>query len=247
MIEFRDFRIESPDGTVLAPLTLSLDPRQITVLLGPSGCGKSTILKALAGIIPPALRMGGDILWQGRPLPARRPFAWAPQSDCLLPWANLIDNAALSLELAGVPRAAARARVRALLPDFGLAKAGHLFPDEVSGGMRQRTAFLRSFLQDCPWALLDEPFSALDAITRMDLQSWLLAELTRAPRGVLLVTHDLHEATLLGERILVMGRHPGRMIADLPNPLPLGAGRTELALAPLRERIKELLRMEMTL
>jgi ABC-type nitrate/sulfonate/bicarbonate transport system ATPase subunit len=164
-----------------------------------------------------------------------------PQRDCLLPWRTALDNAGIALENAGVPRREARLRAAPLFAQFGLAGSEHLRPAKLSGGMRQRVAFLRTLLADKPVLLLDEPFGALDAITRAELQQWLADALDATPRTVILVTHDVEEALLLCERVLVLAG--GRIAAELEVDVPRDASRREVvtsaAFVELRERALE--------
>lgn len=241
MLEIRGLTITAGGRDLVRDLSLRLPDRGITALIGPSGCGKTSVLKWLAGILPPDLRAMGEATLDGAPIqPPHAALGYQPQSDALFPWLTLAENAALGLTVAGLSRRAALARVAPLFAPFGLAGAEALFPAQVSGGMRQRAAFLRTIVRDSRFVLLDEPFSALDAVTRMRMQTWLMDRLRDRPRGVLLVTHDLHEATLLADRILVMAADPGRLLAEIPVVIPQ-AHRDEAAMAPLRETLKSLL------
>jgi ABC-type nitrate/sulfonate/bicarbonate transport system ATPase subunit len=243
-LRIADLTIGAGSRDLVRDLSLSLPATGITALIGASGCGKTSLLKALAGILPAGLRAQGRITLDGADIrPPHPALAYQPQSDALFPWLSIAQNAALGLEVRGEGPRAARARVAPLFAPFGLAGCEDLFPEQLSGGMRQRAAFLRTIVQDSRFVLLDEPFSALDAVTRLQMQDWLLGQLHARPRAVLLVTHDLHEATRLADRILVMAPTPGRIIADLPvmPPRPL---RTEATLADLRETLKTLLLTE---
>jgi NitT/TauT family transport system ATP-binding protein len=209
-------------------------------IVGRSGTGKSTLLSVVAGLDEAD---GGTIAVHGTTTAAGRlaHCALMPQRDCLLPWRTALDNAALALENAGLSRRDARERALPLFARLGLAGAEHLRPAKLSGGMRQRVAFARTLLADKPVLLLDEPFGALDAITRAELQEWLAGALELEPRTVLLVTHDVEEALLLADRVLVLG--PGRVVAELDVDLPREAPRRELVTSPafvaLRERALE--------
>ncbi len=241
MLRIEALSIASRERTLVENLSLDLAEGRITCLIGPSGCGKTSVIKWLAGILPAGLTATGRLAIDGRE--AERPdpaISYQPQSDALFPWLTVAENAVLGLEVAGMPRAAAKARVVPLLSAFGLAGSERLFPDQLSGGMRQRVAFLRTIVQESRFILLDEPFSALDAVTRMRMQAWLLARLKEAPRGVLMVTHDLREATEIADRVLVMAAGPGRIVADIEIDTPREA-RSEAALAGLRETLKSML------
>jgi ABC-type nitrate/sulfonate/bicarbonate transport system ATPase subunit len=209
-------------------------------IVGRSGAGKSTLLSLVAGLEEPddgGVSVGGETSPAGRL--AR--CALMPQRDCLLPWRSALDNAALALENAGLPRGEARRRAAPLFARLGLAGSEQLPPAKLSGGMRQRVAFLRTLLADKPVLLLDEPFGALDAITRAELQEWLADALATEPRTVLLVTHDVEEALLLCERVLVLGG--GRIVAELEVDVTRDAPRREVVTTPafleLRERALE--------
>jgi ABC-type nitrate/sulfonate/bicarbonate transport system ATPase subunit len=206
-------------------------------IVGRSGAGKSTLLSLMAGLDNPdagEISVGGATVASGRL--AR--CALMPQRDCLLPWRDALDNAALALENAGLPRSEARRRAAPLFARLGLAGAERLRPARLSGGMRQRVAFLRTLLSGKPVLCLDEPFGALDALTRREMQDWLAQALAREPRTVLLVTHDVEEAARLAHRVLVMSPRPGRVVAELAVP----ASRTEAEVLEVRERALEALR-----
>jgi len=194
-----------------------VEPGSFVSLVGPSGCGKSTVLRVLAGLVVPD---GGSATIDGVDV-AGRPgaVAWLPQRDALLPWRRVLGNAVLGAELHGVAADEAERRARLLLARFGLGGTERLWPAELSGGMRQRVAFLRTFLTPAPVLLLDEPFGALDALTRRQMQEWLQEVLLVArdegdARTVILVTHDVEEALLLSDRVLVLSPKPGRVVAD---------------------------------
>jgi ABC-type nitrate/sulfonate/bicarbonate transport system ATPase subunit len=183
-------------------------------IVGPSGGGKSTLLQLVAGLLQPddgVVRSGGGTSAEDRL--AR--CALMPQRDLLLPWRTALDNAIIAMENQGVSRARARERARPLFERFGLAEFEDMRPEQLSGGMRQRVAFLRTLLAGKDVLLLDEPFGALDAITRAQMQEWLLHTLDGFPRTVLLVTHDVEEALLLGERVIVLSSRPGRVVRVL--------------------------------
>jgi NitT/TauT family transport system ATP-binding protein len=228
------------DKRALDRLDVVVPPRRRVGIVGRSGAGKSTLLSLVAGLDEPdagEISVGGAATADGRL--AR--CALMPQRDCLLPWRTALDNAALALENAGVPRREARHRASPLFARLGLAGAEQLRPAKLSGGMRQRVAFLRTLLADKPVLLLDEPFGALDAITRAELQEWLGDALAAEPRTALLVTHDVEEALLLCERVLVLAG--GRVAAELDVDVPRDAPRREVVTSPafveMRERALE--------
>lgn len=205
--------------TLFDGLDLDLRAGHITCLLGPSGIGKSSLLRLLAGLTPPGVSgdlRGGD----GRPLNGR--VAYMAQQDLLLPWLNVLDNVTLGSRLRG--ERPDRPRALRLLARVGLAEVALARPDTLSGGMRQRAALARTLMEDRPVVLMDEPFSGLDALTRLRLQA--LAAEVLAGRTVLLVTHDPLEALRLGEQILIMNGRPATLAAlpDLPGAPPRDPG-----------------------
>ncbi len=225
---------------VLDGLDLQVPAQGRIGIVGRSGAGKSTLLSLIAGLDEPD---AGRITVAGASAPHDRlaRCALMPQRDCLLPWRSALDNAGLALENAGLPRREARRRAAPLFERLGLAGSERLLPAKLSGGMRQRVAFLRTLLADKPVLLLDEPFGALDAITRAELQEWLVAALADEPRTVLLVTHDVEEALLLCERVLVLagGRIAAEFEVDVPRDGPRRAVVTNPAFVQLRERAFE--------
>jgi ABC-type nitrate/sulfonate/bicarbonate transport system ATPase subunit len=203
---------------VLRDLSLETRAGELVAILGPSGCGKSTAFSILTGGTPPST---GEVLIDGAHRHgASGAFAYMPQADALLPWRRVLDNATLGLEVRGLPRRAARERVRPLLATFGLDGFESAYPFQLSGGMRQRAALLRTVVQECEVLLLDEPFGALDALTRAEMQRWLESVWERFRWTVLLVTHDVREAVYLADRIYVLSPRPGTVISELAVPLP---------------------------
>jgi ABC-type nitrate/sulfonate/bicarbonate transport system ATPase subunit len=214
-------------------------------LVGPSGCGKSTLLETIVGLQEPArgkVEVGGATA-SGERL-AR--CAFMPQRDLLLPWLTAIDNAALALRNRGVRRGAARREAAVLFGRFGLAGFERARPAELSGGMRQRVAFLRTLIAGKPVLALDEPFASLDAITRAEMQEWLARALETDPRTVVLVTHDVEEALYLCDRVVVLSARPARIVEELGAPARRAADRDEVVTAPefvaARERALHALR-----
>ncbi|WP_425564936.1 ABC transporter ATP-binding protein [Saccharopolyspora taberi] len=213
-------------------------------VIGPSGCGKSTLLSLIAGLAEPS---AGTVRAGGAEDPAGRLAACAlmPQKDLLLPWRRAIDNAALALENRGVPRKKARERVAPLFERFHLSGFERNWPHELSGGMRQRVAFLRTLVADKDVLLLDEPFGGLDSITRADMQDWLRGVLDVEPRTTVLVTHDVEEALLLCDEVVVLTPRPATVVARMPVELPARGSRARTVADPefaaLRARVLSLL------
>jgi ABC-type nitrate/sulfonate/bicarbonate transport system ATPase subunit len=215
---FGSDRPGEPVMEVLDGLSLRADAGEFVSVLGPSGCGKSTVLRVLAGLLVPeggSADVGGASVL-GRPGAA----TMQPQRDTLLPWKRTMDNAVLGAVVAGVPARQARESAARLWDRFGLTGYERAWPGELSGGMRQRLALLRAFLVPRPLILLDEPLGALDAITRRDLQVWLEQVWEADRRSVLLVTHDVDEAILLSDRVVVLSDRPARVVADIAVGLP---------------------------
>lgn len=194
---------------VLNGISVHAEAGEFVAILGPSGCGKSTLLSILAGLLEAD---AGSIAVADDPhFPRRGRLAYMPQQDALFPWRTVLDNCTLPAEFQGRDRRAARREALDLLREFGLGGFAHAYPAALSGGMRQRAAFLRTWLAHQPILLLDEPFGALDALTRSALQQWLLDVWERRRRTVLLVTHDIEEAILLADRIYVLSERPARV------------------------------------
>ena len=203
---------------VLQGVDLRVYQGEFVSLIGPSGCGKSTLLNIIAGLEEPTR---GAIRTDGRPA-ARRlgAIGYMHQKDLLLPWRTVLDNAILGLELRGEPKTQARRRALEVMDSFGLKGFEKSYPSLLSGGMRQRAAFLRTVLADREVILLDEPFGALDALTRANMQEWLLRLWESWGKTVVLVTHDVEEAVLLSDRVYVLTARPGRVKMVLPVDLP---------------------------
>jgi ABC-type nitrate/sulfonate/bicarbonate transport system ATPase subunit len=234
-LELRNLGKRFGELEVLRDLSLQARAGEFVAILGPSGCGKSTALSILTGGTPPG---SGEVLVDGvaAGVPAGR-FAYMPQADALLPWRRVLDNATLGLEVRGMPRREARERVRPLLPTFGLDGFEDAYPFQLSGGMRQRAALLRTVVQECEVLLLDEPFGALDALTRAELQRWLESVWAQFRWTVLLVTHDVREAVYLADRVYVLSPRPGTVVAELAVPLPRPRSLTDPRLAELETEL----------
>jgi ABC-type nitrate/sulfonate/bicarbonate transport system ATPase subunit len=215
--------------TALDGLNLRVGADEFVALVGPSGSGKSTLLDIVAGLLEPD---SGVVRFDGQVTTAQQRLgrcAYMQQRDLLLPWRTALGNAALGLEASGIARVDAERQAAAELWRFGLEGFGDSYPAQLSGGMRQRTAFLRTILPHKELLLFDEPFGALDALTRADLQAWLAGiwEQERAP--VLLVTHDVEEAVFLADRVVVLTPRPGRVAFELAVSLPRPRTRAMIA------------------
>ena len=239
-LSFRNVTRRYPRVTALEGIDLAVRQDELMAVVGPSGCGKSTLLELVAGLQQPdagTVTLLGATDAAGR----RASSAYMPQRDLLLPWRDALANAALALECQGVPRAEARRRAEPLFERFGLAEFEHARPAELSGGMRQRVAFLRTLLPGRPVLLLDEPFGGLDSLTRSSMQRWLADALADEPRTVLLVTHDVEEAGFLADRIAVLSPRPGRVVAEIPVELPRPRDVTSPQFGELKRRVLEAL------
>ncbi len=211
---------------VLKDVSFTLGQHEFVSIIGPSGSGKTTLLDILAGLLEPD---AGSVRLDGVTTSAAERLgkaAYMHQRDLLLPWRSAVDNAALGLEVQGMTRSQARDTARQRFPAFGLQGFEDRYPAQLSGGMRQRVAFLRTLLTGQSLLLLDEPFGALDAMTRATSQGWLQSLLAENPRTVLLVTHDVEEAIFLSDRILVLSERPGtiRYVEAITDPRPRPRG-----------------------
>ena len=206
------------DGTVqaLADVSFHIRPGEFVSLVGPSGCGKTTLLKLLAGLARPT---SGSFAAHGLPANGLPANALVFQEHGLFPWMPVLENVAFGLEMRGAGKADRQARALAFLENIGLADFARSYPHELSTGMRQRVAIARAFLTEPQILLMDEPFNALDAQSKLLLQQELLRIWKQHQRMVLYVTHDIEEAVLLGDRVMVMSGRPGRIIEEIEVPL----------------------------
>jgi ABC-type nitrate/sulfonate/bicarbonate transport system ATPase subunit len=230
-IELADVTKSFGGLTALAGISLSLGQRARTGIVGPSGCGKTTLLQVIAGL----LEADSGLVRVGDATTARQRLARCalmPQRDLLLPWRTALDNAVIALENRGVPRAAARQRTQPLFDQLGLAGFERARPGQLSGGMRQRVSFLRTLMAEKEVLLLDEPFGSLASITRAQLQEWLSQAMDAVPRTVLLVTHDVDEALLLCQQVVVLAARPGRVVRVLPGGGGFRGSRREIVTSP---------------
>lgn len=214
------------DRDVLARTSLAIKPGEFIVLLGPSGCGKSTLLNLTAGTLRPRL---GTITFDGKRVTSiNQNVGYVTQEDTMLPWLTLAANVGLPLRMRRVARAVVRDKVAALLRNLGLDHAANLHPAQLSGGMKKRGLLARALIYEPRLLLMDEPFAALDAQMRLQLQAELLRVVRTTGVAVLFVTHDIEEAALLADRVVVIGGAPGHIIDDIA--IPLGRDRNPEAL-----------------
>jgi ABC-type nitrate/sulfonate/bicarbonate transport system ATPase subunit len=238
-LELRNIAKKFGPLAVLGDVSLTVSEGEFVTIVGPSGAGKSTILRMLTGTDKPE---SGDILFDGRHLKeSSATFAFMPQRDALMPWRQIIDNTTLGLEVQGMSRSRARAKVAPLFEPFGLAGFEHHYPAQLSGGMRQRAALLRTVVQDSDMLLLDEPFGALDALTRTQMQEWLQTMWTDHRWTALLITHDVREAVFLSDRIYVLSPRPARVLREFKVPLPRPRTLADLGSSAARQIETEIL------
>ena len=224
--------------------TLAVADGEFVTVIGPSGCGKSTLFNVMAGLTGPS---SGRILMDGVSIERERGHVgYMMQRDCLMQWRTIMGNVVIGLEVLGHRRKEAKRKAQELIGRFGLSGFENHHPSALSGGMRQRAALLRTLLLDRDLMLLDEPFGALDAITRGAMQDWLLDIWSEYKRTVVFITHDIEEAIYLSDRIFVMNGPPGRIVADIPVPLPRPRDYAEMVdwkeFTELKKRLLQLVR-----
>ena len=249
-LEFRSvsYQYPSEDFDIVDKLSFQVEPGSFHCILGVSGCGKSTIFRLINGLLKPK---AGEIKVGGAPIAGRKRYCgYMPQKDLLFPWRTVGENVALPLEVAGgLNKAQRQERAEAALAEVGLAGCAGKMPGELSGGMRQRAAFARTMLTGSDLLLLDEPFSALDFLTRISMQEWLLEQWQRHQKTILFITHDVEEAIFLSSSVLVVESTPIRTLTELPIPAPFPRERACLArpeLVELKERLITLLRKQVS-
>ncbi len=217
LLELRDVGKVFGDTVALEPTTISVDEGSFVAIVGPSGCGKSTLFNVIAGLVAPdsgAVIMGGKTVTN-----TTGHVGYMLQKDLLVPWRTVQDNITMAARLTRRVTEADRAEARRVAEQYGLGEFLRHYPSALSGGMRQRVAFMRTLVTHQPLLLLDEPFGALDAQTRLEMQQWLLQVWRDTGRTVLFITHDVDESLFLSDRVVVMSPRPGRVVADFANVL----------------------------
>jgi len=231
----KSFRADNGSLEVLAGVDLHVGDGEFVSIIGPSGCGKSTLFNIVAGLEFPD---DGGISVAGQPATGQpEHFAYMPQKDLLLPWYRVADNASLGLRVQGVSRRKARKAAIDLFPVFGLAGFERSWPSQLSGGMRQRVALMRTVMQNRDVLLLDEPFGALDALTRTQMQSWLTDVWEQYHWTIILITHDIREAVFLSDRVYILGPRPSRVVSEHVISLPRPR-RVEALVSPEAARLQ---------
>ena len=214
-------------------------PGEFVTIIGASGSGKSTLFNLCVGLLEPD---EGEILIDGeKPENRTGMVGYMPQRDLLLPWRSVLDNVLIPLEIQGIPKRESRQKAMEMLPHFGLETFENEYPSALSGGMRQRAALLRTWLTGRSTMLLDEPFGALDALTRKELQNWLLRVWQEFGRTVMFITHDVEEAVYLADRVIVLSARPGKIKRELKIDLPRPRRHRMIAEPAFGKLIRELL------
>jgi ABC-type nitrate/sulfonate/bicarbonate transport system ATPase subunit len=235
----KTFHGEGVTVRAVEDISLKVIPGEFVTLIGPSGSGKSTLLNLITGLLEPD---SGEVCLDGEVANDRiGRVGYMPQRDLLLPWRTVLDNVIIPLELHGTPREEARQEARVLLPRFGLEEFGKSYPGALSGGMRQRAALLRTILTRRDVLLLDEPFGALDALTRREMEDWLLEIWREFGQTLVFITHDVEEALYLADRVIVLSARPGRVVKRLEVDLPRPRRRGMIAQPGFGAQLAELL------
>lgn len=233
------------DSKILDELSFNIRPEEFISIVGVSGSGKSTIFRLVTGLDTPS---AGMISLAGQPNEQRLgKVGYMPQQDLLLPWRTISENACLPLEITGVDKKSAHQQITPLLKEFGLTGTENKYPAELSGGMRQRVSFLRATLSGSPLLLLDEPFSALDAITKLSMQEWLVNQWTKRQTTILFITHDVEEALFLSDRIFLLKNKPVTSFEEIKVPLERPRTRNDLHrpdILALKEQMLSMLQSE---
>lgn len=248
ILEFNKVSYQFPgeDHDLIDRLSFSVNPGSFHCIIGVSGCGKSTIFRMTNGLLQPK---SGEILAGGKPITEQKHYcSYMPQKDLLFPWRTIGENLALPLEIkGGYSKKQQKEMIEDALEGVGLSGCCEKRPDELSGGMRQRAAFARTMLAGSDLLLLDEPFSALDFLTRISMQEWLLEQWEKNQKTILFITHDVEEAIFLSSSIFVVEETPIRQLKEIPVPLPYPRTRKDLAkseIIALREQLVDLLRKQ---
>ena len=242
------YQYPSEDFDIIDQLSFSVEPGSFHCIIGVSGCGKSTIFRMTNGLLQPK---SGTIRVGGVPITEQKHYCgYMPQKDLLFPWRTIGENLALPLEIqGGTTKQEQRELIDAALADVGLEGCRDKMPQELSGGMRQRAAFARTMLTGSELLLLDEPFSALDFLTRISMQEWLLDQWQRHKKTILFITHDVEEAIFLSSSVLVVESTPIRSLREIPVPMDYPRTRQDLArpeIVGLREQLVDMLRKQVT-
>lgn len=250
MLEFKNvsFRYAVDDFSMMEDLSFSVEDGEFVSIIGASGCGKSTIFRLINGL---EKSQKGEILVDGKPIASLKQYsAFMPQKDLLFPWRTIEKNICLPMELAGVPQKEQEARCRDVLEQVGLLDYMKKYPKDLSGGMKQRVSFARTLLSGADMLLLDEPFSALDYLTRVEMQEWLLHQWEHYDKTILFITHDVEEAVFLSQNIFVIQDRPFSSMEMVEVPLSYPRDRSDLKkpeIVELKEQLIGKLRRSVSL
>jgi len=235
----KNFCSDGKSVKALDDLSFQVQKGEFVTIIGPSGSGKSTLFNLIVGLLEPDI---GQICIDGEICQNRTGrVGYMPQRDLLLPWRSVLDNVIIPQQLKGIPRSQARSTAKKMLPLFDLEDFSEAYPNALSGGMRQRAALLRTILMERHILLLDEPFGALDALTRRELQDWLLNLWNQFGQTVIFITHDVEEALYLGDRVLVLSPRPGKVVKSLDVALPRPRRQGMIAQPQFGQQVAELL------
>ncbi|MBE7104706.1 ABC transporter ATP-binding protein [Bacillus cereus] len=237
ILQFHNVSFHYDEKPIIDELNASIQDKEFVSIIGPSGCGKSTLFRLITGLEEAST--GQIELTETK----SHPVGYMPQKDMLLPWRTIIENAALPLECQGVQKKEAQVKAKELLHKFGLQGYEKKFPKDLSGGMRQRVSFIRTLLTGGEILLLDEPFSALDALTKASLQEWLFEQWKEWEKTILFITHDVEEALFLSNRILVVENQPIATLTERIVPLDRNRTRKDLYKPEVLALKEELLSM----
>ncbi|EJQ74189.1 hypothetical protein IG7_00573 [Bacillus cereus HuA2-4] len=237
ILQFHNVTFHYDEKPIINELNASIQDKEFVSIIGPSGCGKSTLFRLITGLEEAST--GQIELTKTK----SHPVGYMPQKDMLLPWRTIIENAALPLECQGVQKKEAQVKAKELLHKFGLQGYEKKYPKDLSGGMRQRVSFIRTLLTGGEILLLDEPFSALDALTKASLQEWLFEQWKEWGKTILFITHDVEEALFLSNRILVVENQPIATLTERIVPLDRNRTRKDLYKPEVLALKEELLSM----
>lgn len=240
MLEFRNvtFKYDEDEEPMMRDLSFSVGDGEFVSIIGASGCGKSTIFRLINGLEKP---QSGEILVNGKPIETQKNYSsFMPQKDLLLPWRTIEKNVCLPMEIMKVPADKQKKACKEALEQVGLSGYADKYPKDLSGGMKQRVAFARTLLAGADMLLLDEPFSALDYLTRVDMQEWLLSQWQNSGKSIIFITHDVEEAVFLSKRIFVIQDRPFSSMESVEIPMDYPRKRDELKRADIAD-LKETL------
>ena len=227
-LQVKNVSVEFEGKKIIEDISINLNKGELVCILGTSGVGKTTLFNVISGLISPT---SGEVFLDGKNiLENSGKISYMLQKDLLLPFKTIIDNVSLPLVIKGVKKSEARKRAQKYFAEFGLAGTEKKYPNQLSGGMRQRAALLRTYMFSCEVALLDEPFSALDAITKRKMQNWYLNIMEKIKLSTLFITHDIDEAILISKRIYIISGNPGKITKEIKIDLPKNENGDEVTL-----------------